>query len=99
MTSEEAYEPIIARATLHAHFMSNIRLNQDELVAVFQEWNLPLFIFRARAYFPTDQVVAKLSVIYKVALQLNSWGLTLPIMALPPAQGGHHLPQPRVYLL
>ena len=37
--------------------------------------------------------------IYKAALRLNSWGLTLPIMAMPPPLGGNHLPQPRMYLL
>ena len=84
VTSEEAYAPVLARATLRAHFMSNLPLTQDEHVALFQEWVLPLFIFPGRGYFPRDQVVAKLSVIYKVALRLNSWGLTLSIMAMPP---------------
>ena len=45
-----------------------LQLTQDEWVALLQESVLPLFIF----------------VIYKVALRLNSWGPTLPIMALPP---------------
>ena len=99
VTSEETYAPVLARATLRAHFMSNLPLTQDERVALFQEWVLPLFIFPARGYFPTDHVVAKLSVIYKVALRLNSWGLTLPIMAMPPNLGGNHLPQPRMFLL
>ena len=29
----------------------------------------------------------------------NSWGLTMPIMAMPPKLGGCHLPQPRTFLL
>ena len=69
-----------------------LQLTQDERVALFQEWVLPLFIFPARAYFLTDPVVAKISVIYKVALRLNSWGLTLPIMALPPLREGTTYP-------
>ena len=52
VTSEEAYVPVLARATLRAHFMSNVPLMQDERVALFQEWVLPLFIFPARGYFP-----------------------------------------------
>ena len=90
VTCEEAYAPVLARATLRAHFMNNLPLTQDERVALFQEWVLPLFLFPARGYFPTDQVVAKLSLIYKVALRLNGWGLTLPIMAMPPNLGGNH---------
>ena len=86
VTSEEAYAPVLARATLRAHFMSNLPLTQDERVALFL-WVLPFFVFHARGYFPTDHVVAKLSVIYKVTLRLNSWGLTLPIMAMPPKPG------------
>ena len=99
VTSEEAYAPIMARASAKAHFMSHLQLTLDERVALFQEWVLPLFIFPARAYFPTDSVVAKLATIYKVGLHLNSWGLTLPILAMPPTAGGGHLPQPRTYLL
>ena len=65
--------------------MSNLQLTQDERVALFQEWVLPLFIFLARAYFPTQQVVGKLLVIYKVALRLNSWGSSpAPATHLPP---------------
>ena len=78
---------------------NNLPLTQDEGVALFEEWVLPLFIFPARGYFPTNQVVAKLSVIYKVALRLNSWGLTLPIMAMPPTLGGNRLPEPPTFLL
>ena len=92
VTSEKAYAPVITRAPLRAHFMSHFQPTQDEWVAPFQEWVLPLFVFPARAYFPTDTVVAKISVIYRVALRLNSRGLALPIMALPPNQGGYHLP-------
>ena len=58
-----------------------------------------LFHLPRQGIFPQRQVVAKLSVIYKVVVRLNSKGLTLPIMAMPPALGGNHLPQPCTYLL
>ena len=66
------------------HIMSNLPLTQDQLVALFQEWVLLLFIFPGRGCFPIDEVVAKLSGVCKVALRINSWGLTQPIMAMPP---------------
>ena len=99
VTSEEAYAPVLARATLRAHFMNRLPPTREERVALSQEWVLPVFVFPARGYFPADEVVAKLSVISKVALRLNSWGPTLPTMAMPPTLGGNHLPQPRKYLL
>ena len=36
---------------------------------------------------------------YRTALQVSSWGLTLPILELSPGLGGKHLPQPRTFLL
>ena len=72
VTSEEAYAPTIAKATQRAHFLSHFDLTHDERVAVFQEWVLPLFIFPARANFPTDPVVTKIVFIYKVAPSLNN---------------------------
>ena len=82
-----------------ARAVQRLSLTHDERIALFQEWVLPLLIFPARAYFPTDSVVAKLANVYKVALRLNSWGLTLPILAHTPAQGGNNLPQPRTFLM
>ena len=60
---------------------------------------LPLFIFLARAYLPTDAVVSQVAAIYWTALRVSSWGLTLPIQELLPTLGGKHVPQPRTFLL
>ena len=54
VSSEEAYAPTIARAMQRAEFMRTLPLTHQERVALFQEWVLPLLIFPARAYFPTD---------------------------------------------
>ena len=99
VTSDEAYAPLIARALKRATFMKQLPLNLPERVALLQEWVLPLFIFPARAYFPTDEVVSKLNVIYRTALNISSWGLTLPMLQLPPTQGGALLPTPLKFLL
>ena len=99
VSSEEAFAPILARAANRAAFMRLLPLMFSEHIALFQEWVLPLFIFPARAYFPTDQVVAQLAVVYRTALQISSWGLTLPILEPPPSLGGNNLPQPRPFLL
>ena len=88
VSSEEAFAPILARAANTAAFMRLLPLMFSERIALFQAWVLPLFIFPARAYFPTDQVVAQLAVIYRTALRISSWGLTLPILESPPSLGG-----------
>ena len=91
----------MARAVTHAHFIRTLPLTFSEQIGLFQEWILPLFIFSARTYFPTDTVVAQLATIYRTALKISSWGLTLPILGPPPppALGGNNLPQPRTFLL
>ena len=68
-------------------------------IALLQEWILPLLLYPARSYFPIEEVRSKLAGIYRTALRVSSCGLTLPILAQPPREGGYHLPQPRAYLL
>ena len=99
VSSEEAYTPTIARAMQRAEFMRTLPLTHHERVALFQEWVLPLLIFPARAYFPTHAVISQVSVVYKTALCLTSWGLTLPILELRPGLGGDTLPRPSKFSL
>ena len=98
VSSDEAYAPLIARALHRAHFMRTLQLSHEERIALFQERVLPLLIFPARAYFPSDMVVAKVTKVYKVALCLNSSGLALPIVAHEPAKGGNNMPPPWTFL-
>ena len=99
VSCEEAYAPTIARAMQRAEFMRTLPLTHQERVALFQEWVLPLLIFPARAYFPTDAVISQVLAVYKTALCLTSWGLTLPILELRPGLGGDTLPRPSKFLL
>ena len=87
-TSDEAYAPLVARAFQRAQFMKQLSLTQAERVALLQESILPPFIFPSRAYFPTDGLISKIRNIYRTALCVSSWGLTLPILQLPPNLGG-----------
>ena len=82
VSSDEAYAPVIARAAMRAAFMLSLPLTFTERTTLLQEWVLPLFIFPARAYFPTATVVPQVAAIYRTALWVSSWGLTLPILEL-----------------
>ena len=39
-------------------------------------------------YAPTEHVVSQLNMVHKAALDINNWHLTMPILALPLAEGG-----------
>ena len=77
--------------------MRTLQLTHEERIALFQEWVLPLFVCPARAYFPTDYVIAKVSNVYKVALRLNGRGLTLSIWHCHRLKGGTACPTPRCF--
>ena len=62
-------------------------LTMPERIHLLQEWILPLMIYPARAYFPTEDVCTKLANVYRVTLRLSSWGLTLPIRRCPRSWG------------
>ena len=99
VTPDEAFAPHLSRALARAQFAATLPLTMPERVHLLQEWILPLMIYPARAYFPTEDVCTKLANVYQVALRLSSWGLTLPILQLPPKLGGALLPKPSLFLL
>ena len=99
VTPDEAFAPHLSRALARAQFAATLPLTMSERVHVLQEWILPLMIYPARAYFPTEDVCTKLANVYRVTLRLSSWGLTLPILQLPPKLGGALLPKPSLFLL
>ena len=92
-TLDEAFAPHLSRALARAQFAATLPLTMPERVHLLQEWILPLMIYPARAYFPTEDVCTKLANVYRVALRLSSWGLTLPILQLPPKLGGALFPK------
>lgn len=76
----------------------NVDLTLPDRVSLLKQWIIPLLTFPARCYFPKEQVCSQLSTIYSVTLKLTSWGITSPILELPPKLGGYSLPQPAHFL-
>ena len=60
----------------------------EERAYLFATWVAPVVYLTARAYAPTEHVVAQLNMVHRAALDINNWHLTMPILALPPAEGG-----------
>ena len=99
VTRDEAVAPHLARALARAQFAATLPFTMPERVHLLHEWIPPLMIYPARAYFPTEDVCSKLANVYRVTLRFGSWGLTLPILQLPPKLGGALLPKPSFFLL
>ena len=91
ITPEQAYSHALRGAMGRAFAMQTWALSLAERVTLLKLWILPLLIYPARVVLPSAEVVSTLSTIYHVALKLNSWGVTLDILAHPPATGGYNL--------
>ena len=85
-------------ALKRAHFLRSLPLGLNERVLILKIWNLPLLNFTARAYYPSGSVVAQLRDIYWIALKLNSWFVTLPILSKKPGEGGYNVLHPEAIL-
>ena len=60
----------------------------EERAYLFATWVAPVVYLTARAYAPTEHVTVQLNMTHRVALDINTWHLTMPIIALPPGEGG-----------
>ena len=78
--------------------MRSWELSLQEHVELLKLWILPLLVHPARAVFADGNLSSTLTLIYHVALKLNFWGITQPILWLPKDQGGYTLPAPNTFL-
>ena len=98
-TAEEAYGPAPRKATGRAFSMQSWSLSLADGVEFLQSWILPLLVHPARVVYPTDNVIAAVKTIYRVALKLSNWGITLDILSHSKDQGGLELAPPDTFLL
>ena len=93
-TTEEAYGPALRKATGRSFSMQPWSLSLDDRVELLQIWILPLLVYPARVVYPSDNVIAAVRTIYRVALKLSNWGITLDILSHSKDQGGLELAPP-----
>ena len=98
-TAEEAYGPALRKATGRAFSMQSWSLSLAERVELLQSWILPLLVYPSRVVYPTDNVIAAVKTIYRVALKLSNWGITLDILSHSKEHGGLELAPPDTFLL
>ena len=85
---EQAYALSISKMMQRARQMAALPLWLEEKAYLFSSWIVPVCYLPARAYRPTDHVLSQLNVVHKIALGLNNWHLTMPILQLPAKEGG-----------
>ena len=83
VTSEQSFSVALKKALARAHAMRSLELSLEGWVELLKLWILPLIVYLARAVHADENVCSALTLIYHVALNLNSWGITQPILSLP----------------
>ena len=71
-----------------ARFLSSLPLSLQEKTEVFAIWIEPVVFLTARAYYPTAGVQSQLKLVQRMALGLNSWGITAQILSEVRGRGG-----------
>ena len=82
------YAPLIQKMMARARFLSNLPLSLQEKTEVFAIWIEPVVFLTARAYYPTAGVQSQLKLVQRMALGLNSWGITAQILSEVRGRGG-----------
>ena len=98
-TPQEVYAKAIALSFVRAQFLRDLDLTPSEKVYLLNIWILTLWILPARVCYPTKEVIGQLRSILKMALGLDSWGLTLSEYGHHVRAGGFSLISPRNFLL
>ena len=98
VTSEQSFSLALNKALARAHAMRSWELSLQERVEPLKLWIVPLIVYPARAVHADENVCSTLILIYHVALNLNSWGITQPILSLSKDQGGYALSSPKTFL-
>ena len=88
VSEEKAYAPAIAKMMARARAMAALPLGLMEKSVLFASWVAPVCYLTARAYRPTEHVCSQLDLVHRTAPGLTNWNLTMPILLLPPSEGG-----------
>ena len=88
LTVAACYAPVLAKMLSRARTVASLSLGMAERAYLFASWVAPVVYLTARAYAPTEHVISQLNMIHRVALDLTTWHLTMPILALPVTEGG-----------
>ena len=99
LTIEQAFAPALQEAFRRARVVSTLQLSMNERAFMLTSWILPVVAWVSKAYYAPVSVIRQLKLVYHVTMGTNSWGITLPILSRPRAQGGRTLPERELFLM
>ena len=94
-TPEESFAPALQKALHRVVRMQAWGLTLQQRIELLKQWILPILTVPVRVIFPTKAICTQLADVYRIALKLNPWGITLPILGLPALEGGFSLMPPK----
>ena len=97
VSCDTAYVPVIAKLMARARSVAALPLGMEEKAFLFALWIAPVCYLTAQVYRPTEHVCTQLDLVHRIALGLNTWHLTMPILQLPPSEGGTGQASPSTY--
>ena len=98
ITTAQAFAKVLGEAQRRASILGAFPFSLPERVQLLKVWILLCLLLTARTYCPDDMVERSLKTIYKTALGLDSWGITLTQLTMPPEEGGCSLAMPDTWL-
>ena len=98
LTPEAAWGPTVGKLVARAKTIAFLSLSLQERAYLFSASVAPVAYLIARAYEAPKSVRSQLNVVQWVPLGLNSWHLTVKILAMPEREGGIAHASPSSYV-
>ena len=88
VSSEQAYAPALAKMKARAMFLRTLPLDQMEKAELYKIWVQPVVTLTARVYEPNQSVLSTMTMIFRMALGITTWGLAPGMVAADVPEGG-----------
>jgi len=98
VSTSQAFARALGEAQRRASARGAFPLSLDERIQLLKVWILPWLLLTSRTYCSDKSVDRSLRMVYKTALALDSWRVTLTQLTLPSEEGGYSLALPETWL-
>ena len=88
VSDHQAYKPAVPKPMARAKTLATLPLGMEEKARLLASRVAPVVYLTARAYEPSSKALAQLNLVQRVALNLNSWHLTMGILSMPKREVG-----------
>ena len=98
LTSDEAFASYHGDAQRTASKVGSLGLSKREAIILLKTWVLPTLLVTTRSYFSSEHTIKALKIVFRTALGVESWGVTLRELAQHRECGRFQLPTPKCWL-